>query len=151
MESYLPGAIWTCISVLLMVIVAVAYIRFSRYYAQREAELATPPLHQNNMTEYYTQPGYRHGREMLEYMFDSAALAEQRKSGRHPGGARTACLNLTETNMSDFEIMNHAKWLMAHGASSNVHIQFMDGDTLLTESQALARIEQYRQKQRRGR
>jgi hypothetical protein len=63
-------------------------------------------------------------RTACELVVDLAALAEQRKSGRHLG---TKCIlaidNLYELiKHQDFEVINHLKWLFRYGANNGIWV-----------------------------
>lgn len=77
----------------------------------------------------YNQAGYRFSRENAEDLIDAAALAEQRKSGRHLGPDTHVFINLGCKGIAtDFETVNHARWLEKFGASNGVYLHAMDGD-----------------------
>lgn len=116
-------------------IIFIAVVITMAGWAIRERKRASMPPRQlehtggNSNLDRYHQAGYRYSREMIEDLIDGAALVEQRKSGRHLGPDTHIYVNLGyETAATDFETVNHARWLEKFGARNGVYLHAMDGN-----------------------
>jgi len=97
---------------------------------------ARVPTLMSNKEQYFNNPQHRFSRDNAAYVEDVAALGNQHQSGRHMDINGEVYVNFGCVAMAtEFEVVNHARWIYEHGSTNGVELHAMDGNREMTAAE----------------